>query len=275
MTDYAKMKNDELSNLLKQRGLPHTGKKAEMVSRLQEADKTTDKPAPAKPAADEDEIDWDDDVETNVAKPTEATSQPAAAAMAAGGQGQVPNPQAVPNQKADIDPAKTDDLAVQPPASNDTSAPAAETNDGKATTVTEAKTEEKPPVDFTMGLAQSTADEELAKLKARAAKFGIDTESEQYKESLAKLERSKKFDNGGPKGLNEALPERRKRERDTHDEAGRGNSKRRGGRRDGGGRRGGPRSEAAPAKSNGSVGWMNYADRARAEARKARFEGKQ
>ena len=52
MPDYAKMKNAELEALLKQRSLPHTGKKAEMVARLQEADKAdADKePSTATPA---------------------------------------------------------------------------------------------------------------------------------------------------------------------------------------------------------------------------------
>ena len=57
------------------------------------------------PAAGEDEIDWDED-------DNKATTAPAAAAVAAGDQGQVANPQAVPNQKVDTDPAKTTDLKV-------------------------------------------------------------------------------------------------------------------------------------------------------------------
>ena len=57
--DYAKLKNAELETLLKQRGLPHTGKKADLVARLQDDDaKATVKVAVDHP---EDEIDWDDD----------------------------------------------------------------------------------------------------------------------------------------------------------------------------------------------------------------------
>jgi hypothetical protein len=54
-------------------------------------------------AGGEDEIDWDED-------DTKASNAPAAAAVAAGGQGQVANPTAVPNQKVDIDPSQTADL---------------------------------------------------------------------------------------------------------------------------------------------------------------------
>ena len=64
MTEYSKLKNAELENLLKARGLPHTGKKADMVLRLQEDDKkqSSNGDAPAVPTAPaEDEIDWDDD----------------------------------------------------------------------------------------------------------------------------------------------------------------------------------------------------------------------
>lgn len=40
MADYAKKKNDELAALCKERGLSHTGKKADLVKRLEEHDAT-------------------------------------------------------------------------------------------------------------------------------------------------------------------------------------------------------------------------------------------
>lgn len=280
MTDYAKMKNAELEALLKQRSLPHTGKKADMVARLQEADKAEeDKAAPEKPAATtaaappEDEIDWDDD--TTDAKPAAAaaTTEASATAIKAGGQGAVANPQAVPNQVADVDPSKTEDLSVKAPEPAEaTDAPTAEKPD-------EAPVEKK---DFTSGLKETTLDEELEKRKARAKKFGLPEDDEAAK----LLERAKKFGTdaaaSGPRGLNEALPERRpKRGRDAGDEGTRGNNKRRGrggrfqGRRGGGGERGGERKGNDSAKSNagGSGTWMNAEDKAKAEARKARFAG--
>ncbi|KAF2756515.1 hypothetical protein EJ05DRAFT_502022 [Pseudovirgaria hyperparasitica] len=267
MTDYAKLKNDELQTLLKERSLPHTGKKAEMVARLQEDDKkkaSVAAPTPSAPAVPaEDVIDWDDDADAPA-----ATSKPAAAALAAGGQGQVANPQAVPNQVVATDPATTDDLSVKAPnGATNTDAPAA---------VVEEK---KPEVDFSRGLAATDIEAEIEKRRKRAEKFGLKIEDDKdAQEAMAKLERLKKF--GGaeaPKGLDEALPERqRKRGRDAGDEGSRGGFKRRGGgpqgRRGNNPRRGGDRREGKldrPTEGRGN--WMTNADREAADRRKARF----
>ncbi|CBX94456.1 hypothetical protein IAQ61_009697 [Plenodomus lingam] len=285
MPEYTKMKNAELEALLKERGLPHTGKKAEMVERLQkdDDDKTNSKPA----ASNEDEIDWDDEVDED-----DAAAAPVAADALkegvvttneetianAGGEGQPTNPQAVPNQVADIDPAATDDLSVQPPA------------EGAAEATTETKPEEsKEPVpDYSRGLAATNLDEEIEKRKKRALKFGTKIEND---EGLKKLERAKKFGEvGPPQGLDEALPERnRKRGREGGDQAG-GNKRRDGVGRDqdgrGGGRggRGGRdrrdnrdrkgrdnrRNENTSGGGQGTS-WMSEKDRAAAEARRAKF----
>ncbi|KAH0158338.1 hypothetical protein KCU67_g7551, partial [Aureobasidium melanogenum] len=266
MTEYTKMKNAELEALLKERNLPHTGKKADLVKRLQEHDaQTADGSAPAK----EDEIDWDD----------EATTDAAAVAIAAGGQGQPPNPQAVPNQQADIDPSQTDDLTVIKPADDASTAQPAD-----ATAPSEAQPEEpaKPAVDFTSGLAKTTLDQEIEKRKARAKKFGLNEDED---EALKALERAKRFGNTEMPGkLNEALPERRERKRGAPTDGEQqgaskkreNNDNKRGGRRDG--RRGGGAqtqakapapAAAAPAKKEKPQ--MSEADRAKAEARKARF----
>lgn len=284
MTDYAKMKNADLEALLKQRSLPHTGKKADMVARLQEADKAdpdqanAEQPAASTTAPPEDEIDWDDD--TTDAKPAAAaaSTEAGATAIKAGGQGPVANPQAVPNQVADVDPSKTDDLSVKAPEGDGaTDEPAAES-------AAEAAPVEKK--DFTSGIKETTLDEELEKRKARAKKFGLPEEED---DQAKLLERAKKFGTDaaptGPRGLNEALPERRpKRGREAGDEGTRGNNKRRGrggrgdrsqGRRGGGGG-GGERRGNDSAKNNagGSGGsWMNSDDKAKADARKARFAG--
>jgi SAP domain-containing ribonucleoprotein len=282
MSDYSKMKNDELSALLKERKLPHTGKKAEMVERLQKDDeKSGEKPA----AGAEDEIDWDDEADDAAAAPAATTTAqeeaviPNAETVAkAGGEGQPPNPQAVPNQVADIDPAQTNDLTVDPPAEDATE------------TSAEPKPEEKkePTPDYSRGLAATNLDEEIEKRKKRALKFGTKFEDD---EGLKKLERAKKFGEAGPpKGLDEALPERReKRRREAGGDDASSNKRREGGRDGGreGGRSGGrggrrdnrPRSrDNRPRENNTSGGgrgaggsWMSEKDRAAAEARKAKF----
>jgi SAP domain-containing ribonucleoprotein len=273
MSDYGKMKNAELETLLKERGLPHTGKKAEMVARLQENDKAAET-APAA-AANEDEIDWDDD-----AAPAE--SAPAPAVTESTGEGN--NPAAVPNQVRAIDPSTTEDLAVNPPTE------AAATNGEEKSAEAPVVEEEKP--DYSMGLETTDLEAEIAKRKARAAKFGIKEgeEDPDALEAIQKLERAKKFNesDGAINKLDTALPERReKRRRDGGDERG-GDFKRRGGRggrnfggrrggdrgprRDGGGDRRGPREERSGGGGGGRGGsWMNESDRRAAEARKNRF----
>jgi len=266
------MKNAELEALLKERGLPTTGKKADMVDRLSKDD---EKATTTTATNAEDEIDWDDDGDeaaaTTTAKTDDAVTSNEETIANAGGEGQPPNPQAVPNQIADIDPAQTDDLTVQAPAED-------------------AQPEEKkePAPVYTQGLAATNLDEEIERRKKRAEKFGMKIEDD---EGLKKLERAKKFgENGPPKGLDEALPERsRKRGREGGEDG--GDNKRRGGGRAGGrgrggrdrrdnrdnrdNRNGGDRSEREPRKeqgrSNGGSSWMSEKDKAAAEARKAKF----
>ncbi|KAJ4409606.1 hypothetical protein N0V91_002527 [Didymella pomorum] len=270
MPEYAKMKNADLEALLKERGLPHAGKKADMVERLTKDDEKKSSgaaPADPKPAVNaEDEIDWDDDEPAKAASAAaEEVTTNKETVEKAGGEGQPPNPQAVPNQVADIDPAKTDDLSVQPPAEG-----------------TEAATEEtkEPAPSYAQGLAATSIDEEIERRKKRALKFGTKIEDD---EGLKKLERMKKFgEKGQVQGLDEALPEReRKRGREDKDDAG-ANKRRDGGRPGRGGRGGGgrrdnrnersrrdsrsPRRERAPANVT-----YSESDRKAAEARKARF----
>jgi SAP domain-containing ribonucleoprotein len=256
MADYAKKKNDELASLCKERGLPHTGKKADLVKRLEEYD--TKSGSADKPAI-EDEIDWDDEPATETAKA--ATTQPAADAVAAGGVGvEVPNPQAVPNQVAAEDPSTTDDLTVA-------AAP--------EQAVEEVKEPEK---DFSTGLAERTIDEEIEKRKARARKFGMPEDNDDIKA----LERAKRFGTADLPGLlNKALPTGHERKR-GRDEGERGDGVRkrsrgpfRGRGRPGRGR--GDRRERTPqgaaAGSGGYAKWMTDSDREAAERRKARFAG--
>ena len=271
MPEYAKMKNADLEALLKERGLPATGKKADMVDRLTKDDEKAT-PAETKAVNAEDEIDWDDEGDEAAATTTK-TDNPVTSNEEtienAGGEGQPPNPQAVPNQIADIDPAQTDDLTVQPPAED-----------------TQPGEKKEPAPDYTKGLAATNLEEEIERRKKRAEKFGMKIEDD---EGLKKLERARKFgESGPPKGLDEALPERsRKRGREAGEEA--GDNKRRGGGRSGGrgGRGGGgrdrrdnrdnrnrgDRSDREPRKEQayGGGSWMSEKDKAAADARKAKW----
>ena len=263
-TDYAKKKNDELAALCKERGLPHTGKKADLVKRLEEHDASSAAPA-AKPAV-EDEIDWDDEPATETAKA--ATTESAATAIAAGGTGQPPNPQAVPNQQVAEDPSKADDLTVA-------AAPTVEGENTKENVIEQAQ-KEKTPEDFSIGMAEVTLDEEIAKRKKRAEKFGLDPKED---ETLKMLERAKRF--GGddlPGFLNKALPERQAREK----KRGRGEKEDGGVRKRSKPRPGmGGRQESGRGKANGNKdasrggtpSWMSEIDKEAAAKRKAKFAG--
>ncbi|SMR51518.1 unnamed protein product [Zymoseptoria tritici ST99CH_3D1] len=252
MSAYSKQKNEELATLCKQRGLPHTGKKADLVKRLEEHDAQDGSGSTtAKPAANDDEIDWDDETATDAAKA--ATNQASANAIAAGGVGEVANPLAVPNQEAAIDPSATNDLTVVAP---------------------EQKEDE---ADEASKMAQRTLATEIEKRKARARKFGMPEDSEEIKA----LERSLRF--GGtdlPGLLNKALPEKSEKKR------GREGAEHDGGIRKASRGRQGPAQKAKPTTAkgetpkaaNGSAGaaagfpsWMTDKDREAAERRKAKF----
>ncbi|KAK4634801.1 hypothetical protein CLAFUW4_01697 [Fulvia fulva] len=249
MVDYSKKKNDELAALCKERSLPHTGKKADLVKRLEDYDAKADSGTAAAPAKAEDEIDWDEEPAAETAKA--ATTEPAANAIAAGGVGEVSNPQAVPNQEAAIDPAKTDDLSVAPP---------------------EGTTEAKP----TSTMPDRTIDEELEKLKKRAEKFGNPPE---MLENIKKMERAKKFGVEGEPGLgmlNQALSTekpygKRGREGAENDGGIRKRSKVRPGKKGGGGGEAKPKKESNEKSNGGYPSWMTDKDKEAAERRKAKF----
>lgn len=280
--EYAKLKNAELEALLKERGLPHGGKKADMVERLQKNDEDN-KAAAAKAALNaEDEIDWDDDADETAPAPAPEPVQPVAAnaAPVATAGGEV---QAVSTKVADIDIAKTDDVATEAPA------------EGEKTNVDETKPEEKanPVPDYSIGLAATDLDAEIEKRKKRALKFGSKIEDD---EGLKRLERAKKFGEvvdaaGLTAGLDGALPN--KREREDGDE-GSNAKKRRGGPSGGRGGRGGhgghggrggrdgrdrPQHKNNDGRDNrnegkkttGGSSWMSAEDKAAAEKRKAKW----
>lgn len=276
-TDYGKKTNADLVEILKSRSLAHTGKKADLVARLQEDD-AKNAAAPAETKADtaaEDVIDWDDDVPAEAAN---AATEAGATAIAAGGKGAVANPVAVPNQKLDIDPATTDDLKVDSTGVTDAAQPGAAAEE----------VQEKPAVDYTRGLPATELEEELKKRKARAEKFGIVEDHETaVKEAEKQLSRAKRFGTGaeaeggatvGVHGLDQALPDEKSRKRGPKDQGGRGGKRRdmgrnrnRNGRGDGRGdgvqkRTGGGNAASGRPKSN-----RNEKDNAAMEARKKRF----
>jgi SAP domain-containing ribonucleoprotein len=275
MPEYGKMKNAELEALLKERGLPHSGKKAELVARLQDDDKAKESesagaPSQAKPKSTsaEDEIDWDDD----------ATAPEASKSAQAKSEIPTEAPKSTTTSKSKVT-AGSQPLATSVEPAPPAPAKPEDKEDGDAQPVTEEKPKEKTPVDFSMGLANTTLDEEIEKRKARAKKFGLEEIDPLAEDALKSLERAKKFgESGGPRGLNEALPDRSyKRGRDDGDD--RGDFKRRGGRGRGGRRFGGgdrrrQQARGEQSQSNGADGrtsWMTEKDRAAAEARKARF----
>ncbi|ODM20965.1 hypothetical protein SI65_04018 [Aspergillus cristatus] len=296
-TDYSKKTNAELVEILKSRNLTHTGKKAELVARIQEDDSKNNgeaAPAPAAPAAKtdvaDDVIDWeDDDVPAEGA--TKPSTEAGAAAIAAGGKGQVSNPAAVPNQKLDTDPAATDDLKVEAAggeagkdAAPEQAAEGAAAPTGEEGTA-DAVQEEKPAPNFAKGLPITELEEELKKRKARAEKFGITEESQAAIAQAEKnIERAKRFGTGvdvdtgvGVKGLDEPLPQEKTRKRGRNDEqGGRGGKRRNFGGRGHRPRRGGGQGGNRNKTNNGGSEkpqqtQLSEQDRAALEARKKRF----
>ncbi|KAI4185830.1 MAG: hypothetical protein L6R41_003877 [Letrouitia leprolyta] len=305
-TDYNKKNKTELEELLKARSLPHSGKKADLVARLLQSDNdtatasSTSKPSAATIPA-EDEIDWDDDaivpeVATTTSNPAipakSATTPAAAAAIAAGGKGQAPNPTAVPNQIPTAEPFKSGDITVKAPGEAAKEA-ATETGMAADETTEASKEPAKPKTDYTANIPVTSLEDEIEKRKKRAARFGIVTEGAEKDsaktaadDAVKALERAKKFgtvDANKPavKGLDEALPERKKRGRGHEDDGGRGNKRSRGGRRNGTAHSR-SRSKSKPAERQGATkngdsktvdakAAQREKDRLAAEARKKRF----
>lgn len=211
--------------------------------------------------AGEDEIDWDED-------DNKTTNAPAAAAVAAGGKGQVANPTAVPNQKVDVEPSTTKDLKT---AGADAlkDAGSAAVSGGATTTETVAESD-APKQDFSIGIEQTDAEKEAERRAARAKRFGISEDDEEKK----KLDRAKKFGLDATdsivKGLDSALPERRaKRGREGREEKQGGRSA----KRQTPDRRTGPAPKAAGgAKKPSARITDDPTEKAKAEARAKRFQ---
>ncbi|KAL2849525.1 hypothetical protein BJY01DRAFT_141610 [Aspergillus pseudoustus] len=269
-TDYAKKTNAELIEILKSRSLPHTGKKADMVARLQEDDTKS----AAAPAAAEDVIDWEDDevpaAGSAPAKPTEA---------------EVPVEENAP---------KVEETKVEDAANADASQEGSE-GTVTGTTEPEAQPEEKPAPNYAIGLSVTDLEEELKKRKARAEKFGITEDSQAaIDEAEKKLERAKRFgaetvgENANAAAisrLDQALPERsRKRGRGENDQGSRGGKRRnfngrnnqrnrgKGGIRNNQGQnQGQAQGQTQKRSTNGAANGWSEKDRSAMEARKKRF----
>lgn len=283
--EYAKLKNVELESLLKERSLPHTGKKADLIARLQEDDKRKKEAAPAPKSAtanttttvgsaavastNDDEIDWDDD-------PTE-TSKP------------IPVPRHQLNAPHPVEHTSSNEkkqtesggLVTEAAATKEeavTVKTTAQANGSAATEVAEeTKAEEKAAgSDFNRGLAEATIEVELEKRRARAKKFGLPDGDQ---EALKALERAKRFgQESKPLGLNEALPERivRKRGREHEDDGTRSTLNPRNTRQGGGRGRDHGRDHSgrvAQSQPHAAKSWLKDAEKAKAEARRSRFGG--
>ncbi|KAH8595983.1 hypothetical protein B0O99DRAFT_511154 [Bisporella sp. PMI_857] len=261
MADYSAQKVPDLKKLLQERGLAVSGKKEDLIARLQEDDS---KKAAAKPAPAEDEIDWDED-------DNKATTELAEAAVVAGGLGQVDTPAAVPNQVPNVDPATTTELKIVGGDDALTAADGAVASSGAPTSKTALKPE-APKEDFTAGVPKTDAEKEAEKRAARAKRFGIEETAEAIEKRKA-LERAKKFGlddkQAVVKGLDDALPERRKRGREDREAKGGRAAKRQTPDR----RTEAPKGKPAPMPAKKPAGRItdDPVEKAKAEARAKRF----
>lgn len=256
MPDYGKKTVADLQEILKGRSLPHTGKKAELVARLNESDKSSEaeKNLTAQPAV------------TPTSKPTTATKAPAE------------------------DPTSTDSAVheiTEPTNATDTSSlapPQTTQNEREGSTTTDSKL--ATAVDYSMGLTPSSYDDELKKRKARAERFGAPIQ--EVDEDVQKaVDRAKRFgtdghENGGVEKLDQALPMERertaKRGRDGESalddpglKYGRGGKRRlegKGGKND---RRGERPTGVQKAVSKAAATFSSEKDRKAADARKKKF----
>ncbi|KAL6235848.1 hypothetical protein BDW75DRAFT_208462 [Aspergillus navahoensis] len=287
VTDYAKKTNAELVEILKSRNLPHTGKKADMVARLQEDDNSK-AAAPAQTVNADDVIDWEDDEvpaadSTTTTKPAETGAEAAVAAPAPAEE----NAAAAPKTEE----TKTQGAKAEAATTQDNTEPTGTVvPTGAEEQAAQQPAEEKPAPNFALGLSVTDLEEELKKRKARAEKFGITEESQAAIDEVAKkLERAKRFGTAGEapgvesvSRLDQALPEKsRKRGRGENDQGGRGGKRRngrnnqrqrgRGNRGQGQGQNQKPGQDQKPATNNSASNGWTEKDKAAMEARKKRF----
>lgn len=169
-----------------------------------------------------------------------------------------------------------DTTTLDPPPTDQTDREGSANTDAKLATA----------VDYSIGLDQSSFEDEMKKRKARAERFGVPAE-EPDAEARKADERAKRFGtgtaaNGGVGKLDEALPverERRgKREREGENgiedpglRQGRGGKRRFQGRRERNDKRGGKPTGVQKSASKPAPAFSSERDRAAAEARKKKF----
>lgn len=251
--DYSKLKVPELRDILTKRNLPTGGIKAELVARLTSADSTSEAaPSPATnnahlPTADDYEVDWDDNDDPAPAPIT--TTAPVAAPVAADSAPKTSSPEKPKKKFVSIAalfdaPAttttttlavtKTPTKSTKEHNSQSPSSPSTVTDDPNTSAASTSAPKTAADPNFAAGLEASSLDVELERRKARAKRFGTESDAPTA-EATKKLEREKRFGGSAAgeetvakkevvKGLDSALPERRERKRGPpgHVEGGRG-----------------------------------------------------
>ncbi|KIX92593.1 uncharacterized protein Z520_11622 [Fonsecaea multimorphosa CBS 102226] len=261
MVDYSKKTVVELVEILKSRSLPHSGKKAELVARLNDADKV----------AEENETEKAPPAESTTAQPAQAPEPPATTAA-----------EPTPEEPVTAEPT------AAPAAVDEKDSPSADTDTALANSTS-----------YALNLPQSEVDSEMAKRKARAERFGTSAATTNGETGTSStdgdaqkaLERARRFGTGQTAmgKLDEALPEERERgsrkrgrteETSAMDDPGlRKSFGSRGGRGHGGrfrGRGGRDNSRRRTGEKPSGVtkqsgAFSTDADRAAAEARKKKF----
>lgn len=267
MVDYSKETVAKLQEILKSRQLPTSGKKADLIQRLKEADEVAEANGTSSLVPDL--------IVSTFLQKAEAEAAPPAPAVTSAPPQQTTE---TINQEPAAEPAAATEQTDAPVA-----APAADAN------TTDSKL--AAAADYSLHLPNSNIDDELAKRKARAARFGTavteSTETEAADAQDKNLERAKRFGvqpsdtamgkldvalpTEGPKGRRRGPAKEGESTAAVYDDPGllrRG----RGGRMRGRGR--GRREGSAGARPTGveksGAGWSDK-DRAAADARKKRF----
>jgi len=245
MVDYASKTVAQLQEILRSRSLPHSGKKAELIARLEESDLAASQAKEHQAAA-----------EDASALPADSTTAPPA---------QVPEPVAQPTSETS---APTE------------AAPAATETETTDTTAANNDAAEAAAASFALSLPSSEVDSEMARRKARAERFGTsaavangETGAEGADADTSKaLERAKRFGTGQTAlgKLDEPLSSETKRDSRKR---GRMEGDGRGGRFRGRGRDNSRRrpGERPTGVSKQSSPFSSEADRMAAEARKKKF----
>ena len=256
-TDYTSQKVTELQDLLKARGLPHTGKKADLIARLEASDSEKADEVSTAASTKADAVEKPPQVDISDPK----TSKPAS------------------NQAQSKDAANKDDEATATATTEEPSNAPEEDNAPALPTVSlEQEIEKRRKRAERFGIGKSATS-------STAAEAGLVVSSTDSKDAAAQklLDRQNRFGGAGADAnvagldaLNQALPERqKKRGRQGGVESDRGGKRRDSRRR--ADRENGDKEAAVgdkgklTASAKGTRDDMKETDRLAAEKRKARF----